>query len=135
MAEVHRCISCNLIDRVIFSSSVTFLSPFLFPVVVPRHPAYPGAEGRHFGIHTGRLLRPAGVTPGGDPVNHPTPSRTLAHQRASAVAPATVHAALFLDAAGTEHAAREGLVEMELAVAAGKEGEGGLLKSLGVRAA
>lgn len=84
------------------------------------HLAYPGAESRHFGVDAGWLLRPAGVTPGRDPVNHPTPSWTLADQRTSAVTTATVHTPLGLDAAGAEHAAGEGVVEMLLAVTTGQ---------------
>ena len=84
------------------------------------HLVYPGAEGRHFGVDAGRLLCPAGMAPGRDPINHPSPSRTLTHQRTSTVATATVHTPLWLDAAGAEHAAREGPMEVLLAVTTGK---------------
>ncbi|KAF3852073.1 hypothetical protein F7725_005428 [Dissostichus mawsoni] len=60
------------------------------------------------------------MTPGCDPVNHPTPSWTLTHQRTSTVTTATVHTPLRLDAAGAEHAACEGAVEMMLAVTTGE---------------
>lgn len=62
----------------------------LLPVVAPDGPAYPAAEGGHPGVDAGGLLRPAGMAPGRDPVNHPASPGTLAHQRASAVAAATV---------------------------------------------
>lgn len=116
------------------SGRVCTLSSSL-PVVAPHGPAYPAAEGRHPGVDAGRLLRPAGVAPRRDPVNHPASPRTLAHQRASAVTAATVHAALWVHAAGTEHAAGESAVEVLLAVAAGQQRDGRLLQGLGVRAA
>ena len=93
---------------------------FGFSCVGPDHFSYPRAEGRDFGVDARGLLCPAGVAPRRDPVNHPAPSRTLTHQRASAVATATVHAPLWLDAAGAEHPAGEGAVEVLLAVAAGE---------------
>lgn len=109
--------------------------PSSLPVVAPRGPAYPAAEGRHPGVDARGLLRPAGVAPRRDPVNHPASPGTLAHQRASAVAAATVHAVLGVHAAGTEHAAGESGVEVLLAVAAGQQRDGRLLQGLGVRAA
>lgn len=99
------------------------------------HLVYPRDEGGHFGVDAGRLLRPAGVTPRRDPVNHPASSGTLTHQRPSAVAAATVHASLLLEAAGTQHAAGESALEILLALAAREEGERRLLEGLGVRAA
>lgn len=106
-------------------SSIVLLChpPFLtclLSVITSYHFVYPGAEGGHFGVDAGGLLRPAGVAPGRDPVYHPTPSGTLAHQRTSAVPAATVHTSLRLDAAGAEHAACEGTVEVFVAVAAGQ---------------
>lgn len=92
----------------------------LLSVITSDHFTYPGTEGGHFGVDAGGLLRPAGVAPGRDPVNHPTPSGTLAHQRTPAVPAATVHPSLRQDAAGAEHAACESAVEAFVAVAAGQ---------------
>lgn len=107
------------------------LSPFL---IAANNFAYPGAESGDFGVNTRGLLRPAGVTPGCDPVNDPAPAWALTHQWASAVTTATVHVPFWLDAPGAEHAACEGTVEMLLAVAARQKGEGCLLQGLWVRA-
>lgn len=93
----------------------------------------PGAEGGDFGVDARGALSPAGVAPGGDPINHPPPSAALAHQWPTTVATATVHAPLWMSAAGTEHAACECAVEMLLAVATGEQGERSLLEGLGVR--
>lgn len=139
----HRfcCISCHLISRVRlmshslssrghFSPSDVLLSPFL--LITSNHFAYPGAEGGHFGVDARRLLCPAGMTPGRDPVNHPTTPRTLTHERTSTVTSATVHTPLGMNTTSAEHAAREGTLEMLLAVAAGQQRDGGLLQRLGV---
>lgn len=92
----------------------------------------PRAEGRHFGVDAGRLLSPAGVAPRCDSINHPPPSRTLAHQWPAAVTTTTVHTSLRMRAAGTEHATCECTMEMLLAEATGQQGECRLLKGLGV---
>lgn len=94
--------------------------------------AYPGAKSGDFGVNAGRLMRPAGVTPGCDSINHPAAPWSLAHEWASAVAAATVHAPVGLHAAGAEHAAGEGTVEVLLAEAAGQQGQGRLLQGFGV---
>lgn len=104
----------------LFQFVIHLSSLLLFSVITSNHFAYPGAEGRDFGVDTGGLLCPAGMAPGRDTVNHPTPSRTLAHQWTSTVAAATVHTPLRLDAAGAEHAACEGTMEMLVAVTTGE---------------
>lgn len=103
-----------------FTFVVSHSSLVFFSYIRPNQFSYPGTEGRDFGVDAGGLLCPAGVAPGRDPVNHPAPSWTLTHQRASAVTAATVHAPLWLDAASAEHAACEGAVEVLLAVATGE---------------
>lgn len=96
---------------------------------------YPGAEGRDSGVDAGGLLCPAGLTPGRDPVHYPAPSGPLAHQRTPAVTTATVHAPLRLGTAAAEHAIGESPMVVLLAMATGKQGDGGLLQGLRVRAA
>ena len=101
-------------------------------LIMSNYFAYPRAERRDFGVNTRRLLCPAGMTPGCDPVNHPTPTWTLTHQWTSTVTTATIHTLLRLDAAGAEHAACEGTLEILLAMAAGEKGQRSLLQGLRV---
>lgn len=129
---MYFCISCHLTNLVslesrsfgsrgqMFQFVIHLSSPFLLSVITSDHLAYPGTEGRDFGVDTRGLLSPAGMAPGRDPVNHPTPSWTLTHQWTSTVTAATVHTPLRLDAAGAKHAACEGTVEVLLAMTAGK---------------
>lgn len=119
----QRTFEGSLCDSSKSSTVLLCQPPFLAclpSVITSYHFTYPGAEGGHFGVDAGGLLRPAGVAPGRDPVNHPAPSGTLAHQRTSAVPAATVHPSLRQDAAGAEHAACESTVEVFVAVAAGQ---------------
>lgn len=121
-------------ETVFITNSEAFLRSTHFPSA-SRHLVYPWGEGRDFGVDTWGLLCPAGVTPGRDPINHPTPAWALAHQRTSAVSTATVHTSVGLDAASAEHPACESAVEMLLTVTTGKQVERRLLQGLGVRAA
>lgn len=133
------CISCYWPETMFLGvgqasrCSILLLSSlFLIP---SDHLVYPGCECRHFGVDSRGLLCSAGMAPGRDPINHPAPSRALAHQRAAAVASAAVYSPVWLKAAGTEHPGREGAVKVMLAVSAGKEVDGSLLQGLGVGAA
>lgn len=85
------------------------------------------------GVDAGRGRVAAAVTPGYDAGEHPALALGLAHQRAAAVALATVGAVAVGEGAGTEHAvAGVALAVALLALTAGEQRDPSLLEEGGL---
>lgn len=89
----------------------------------------PGHEGGDFGVNAGCVLQSTCVTPRCDPIYNPTSTRPLTHQRTSAISTATVHAAVVVGGAGTQHAIGELVRIAPLTLTLAQHGNRGLLES------